>query len=674
LSQVQFFCRIALDEKRRICDINATGIKVRLNRGALGMTFGFRLLAAAFVFLLSRALLAEDRKIDGTFNNLVSTNQGAANQPMIRFRYHPQFANANGDMLTDVQRANARDVSNAISAQSASRPNTRGLSNYIWAWGQFLTHDTALTTTSDGPVVNGIAPIAVNGPTDPLGPNSIPFTRGNFRDPGRIPINEVTSYIDASQIYGSDPVRAAALRTSGGSGAKLVTSANNLLPYNTAGLPNENNGPVPDNQLFLAGDIRANENSLLTSLHTVFAREHNRLVDIVSAQQPSLSEEQQYQLARKIVGAEMQAITYREFLPALIGTGSSDLKVERYSYIPGAPADITTAWSHAAFRFGHSAVTSELNLVGSDGVASGSLSLRNVFFNPNLLTNEPGVVDQLLSGAAAQTSEEIDLLVVDDLRNFLFGPPGAGGLDLAALNIQRGRDAGVPNYRVVRNIYGRFAPQVDDISDISSDSTIVQALSALYAGDIENVDAWVGGLAEDHVAGASLGPLIKGVLESQFKRLRDGDRLFYRGNAAGLYTNGMLNPEIAAIIDLDNVTLADIILANTSIERLQENVFFVPIEGDFDGDGAVDAADYVVWRKYEGTSNAWADGDGDGVVGPEDYAIWRTNFGRLAATGGGAANPVPEPAMLWLLFAALVAPSISFFRFVRPIARYPFPE
>ena len=81
-------------------------------------------------------------------------------------------------------------------------------------------------------------------------------------------------------------------------------------------------------QLFLAGDIRANENSLLTSLHTVFAREHNRLVDVIAAQQPALNAEQQYQLARKIVGAEMQMITYQEFLPALAGQRPAVPKAE----------------------------------------------------------------------------------------------------------------------------------------------------------------------------------------------------------------------------------------------------------------------------------------------------------------------------------------------------------
>src|SRR5687767_898966 len=195
---------------------------------------------------------------------------------MIRFGYRAEFPDGTGAMLSDTARANARDISNNVFSQSISRKNDRGLSDYVWAFGQFLAHDMDLTTSSNGAAVNGVAPVAINAPYDPLGPNPIPFTRNNWvagvggrEGSARTPVNEVTSFIDASNVYGSDAVRAAALRTDGGLGAKLLTSAGNLLPFNTAGLPNENAGPVPASQLFLAGDIRANENSLLTSLHTV---------------------------------------------------------------------------------------------------------------------------------------------------------------------------------------------------------------------------------------------------------------------------------------------------------------------------------------------------------------------------------------------------------------------
>lgn len=603
------------------------------------------------------ALRAEDRTIDGTGNNPFESSRGAANTPFIRFNYPPQFFGSDGALPSETERANARNVSNAVFAQSASQPNARNLSNYIWAWGQFLTHDTDLSTTSNGSTVNGTAPIPVDDPPDPLGPNPIPFTRANFvagPGSGRTPINEVTSYIDASNVYGSDATRAAALRTNGGTGARLLTGADNLLPRNTLGLPNDNNGPLPADQLFVAGDIRSNENSILTSLHTIFMREHNRLVDIIAVQQPQLTDEQQYQLARNIVGAEMQVITYHEFLPALLGNGPTVPKAEQYQYIGQFDGSVTTAFSHAAFRFGHSAVTSQLDLVGADNAAAGNLPLRNVFFNPNLIGDEPEMIDKLLRGAATQRSEEIDTLVVDDLRNFLFGPPGAGGLDLASLNIQRGRDAGVPVPAVLSPAYNFQLPS--DFSQLTSDASLAQALTTLY-GTMNNVDTWVAGLAQDHVAGASVGGIFKAIIENQFRRLRDGDRLFYRSDFAGLYTGGVLNPDIAAIVNLDTLSLADIIRANTAISYLQDDVFFVPIAGDYNVDGIVDAADYIVWRKAFGTSYIWADGDRNGMVGPEDFDIWRGAFGTGSAPGGGATLvQVPEPAtiLLWLIAIALI--------------------
>jgi hypothetical protein len=587
--------------------------------------------ATLVVLALACPARAEDRSIDGTGNNLSDPNRGAVNMPMIRHGYKADFIN--GQMVTDAQRANARDISNAVSAQSASRPNARGLSDYIWAWGQFVSHDTDLVTSSNGPEVNGTAPISINSPQDPLGPSPIPFVRSNFvTEPrgGRTPINEVTSYIDASHVYGSNAARAAALRTDGGMGAKLLTSAGNLLPYNTAGLPNENNGPTPADQLFLAGDVRANENALLTSLHTIFTREHNRLVDVIAAQQPALEAEQQYQLARKIVGAELQIVTYREFLPALLGHGPTVPKAEGYAYSSGQNASVTTAFSHSAFRYGHSTVSPDLQLVNDDGTSAGSIALRNAFFNPSLLSGDPQLLDQLLAGATTQRSQEVDTLVVDDLRNFLFGPPGAGGLDLAALNIQRGRDAGLPDYRQLRSTHQ--LPTIQTFGQITSDPALAQALFDLYGGNINNVDLWVGGLAEDHVPGASVGLLTKAAIESQFLRLRDGDRLFYRGNAAGLYAGGVLTPEIAAIVDLDALRLSDVILANTSLTDIKRNVFFVPLAGDYNGDGQADAADYTVWRDTLGSTNDMsADGSGDGTVGPEDYNVW-----KIAASASSA--------------------------------------
>jgi peroxidase len=594
---------------------------------------------------------AENRTYDGTGNNVGIPARGSAGTGMIRFGYSAEFLNSAGDMITDTQRANARTISNAISAQSSSVKSLRGLSDFAWGWGQFVTHDIELLKTDNGPAVNGFAPIAVNDPSDVLAPGPIPFVRADFttiqgRGPTRSPINYVSSYLDGSVVYGSDATRAAALRDVGG---KLLLDANGLLPRNTAGLEVENNGPLPSTSMFLAGDIRANENPLLTSLQTVFAREHNRLVDAIGVQRAELDDEGRYQLARKLVGAEIQAITYREFLPALIGAGASTQNLNSHQYFSSADASVTNAFANAAFRLGHSQVSSNLTLIDENGVES-ALPLRHAFHNPALIDADPSLVDSLLRGAATQRSEEIDTMIVDDLRNALFGPPGSGGLDLAAINIQRGRDAGIPNYRTLKSVHG--AGQISAFSQITSDPELAAALATVYGNNLSNIDAWIGGLAEDHVAGGSVGRTFHAIIDSQFNRLRQGDRFFYTGAAAGLYVGGVLDPLIRDLVDLDTISLADILQANTNVAALQDNVFFVPgftdlADGDLNGDGVVNAADYTLIR------------DGATSMTDDAMALFRSHYGYKPGTnpnaGSNRSEAIPEPATVTLLASAALA-------------------
>lgn len=80
-----------------------------------------------------------------------------------------------------------------------------------------------------------------------------------------------------------------------------------------------------------------------------------------------------------------------------------------------------------------------------------------------------------------------------------------------------------------------------------------------------------------------------------------------------------------------------------------------PIQGDFNHDGAVNAADYVMWRDQKGQS-AWglaADADLNGKVDDADLAIWRSHFGQTAA--GSALAAIPEPAAVALLTTAISA-------------------
>jgi hypothetical protein len=512
----------------------------------------------------------EFRTIDGSGNNLFNTAQGAANTRVVRVGYDADYPDGIGDVITEARKPNPRDVSNAVNAQSGSILNDRGLSDWVVHWGQFLTHDMSLIET--GAAYNALSTgatgnfdIAITSPSDPLGPNPIRFNRSAF-DPtsgngdvivtprGVIPIprwqiNANTSYIDASNIYGSDDATAASLRTADG---KLATSAGGLLPM------------LNGANRFESGDTRVNENVGLTAVHALFVREHNRLAERINAVNPGLSGEEIYQWARKIVGAEMQIVTYREFLPAIMGDGAPRPDVYFYDEID---ASITTAFSTAAFRFGHSMQSPRILLVDNDGNQNGVIGLAVASENPAFLTSDPSRVDLILKGLASQTAQENDTYVVDALRNIRFGPPGAGGTDLAALDIQRGRDHGLLNsYSRMRTSYG-LAP-FDSFSQLTSDAELQAALAAVY-GTVDNVDGWIAMIAEDHGAGSSLGVLAQTILERQFIRLRDGDRFFFTGDL------DLQSALVASVIDLDSITLSQIIRRNTSITRLQRNVFFV---------------------------------------------------------------------------------------------------
>jgi len=503
--------------------------------------------------------------VNGAGNNLANTSWGAVGADLLRF---VPSAYADGHSAAPgASRPSARALSNALSAQSAPVTNGRQMSDFLYVFGQFLDHDIGLSTTGSEPM-----PISVpRGDQffDPSGTGTkqMSLSRSNF-DPAtgtstpRQQTNTITAFVDGSQVYGSDAARAAALRTF--SAGKLKTSAGNMMPFNTAGLPNANDAHVvADSKLFLGGDVRANENVELISLQTLFVREHNRQASAIAANNPSLSDQQVYQQARRIVIGELQAITYNEFLPALLGQSAMPgYRGYKANVNPG----IANEFSTGAFRFGHSMLDGEIGRINNDGTATpqGPIALRNAFFNTNpfdpALPSHQGDIDPFLKSAASGTTQEVDLKIVDDVRNFLFGAPGSGGFDLAAMNIQRGRDHGLADYNTVRAAYG--LPRVTNFSQISSNAATAAALQAAY-GSVSDIDLWVGGLAEDHTARGSLGPLFTRIVADQFARLRDGDRFYYENSLGG--------PQLDQV---RHATLSRVIRANTALTNIQPNVFF----------------------------------------------------------------------------------------------------
>lgn len=496
------------------------------------------------------------RSIDGSGNNPADSDRGAANTPLLR-----TTTNAYADGVSapaGADQKGPREISNLVVAQDHLIPNSRNVSDFLWQWGQFIDHDLDLTPSSE-PLEEMDIPVPRGDPYfDPQGTGTqvIDFDRSLYEmiHGVREQMNINTAYIDASQVYGSDDARARELRRLDGSG-QLKTSAGNLLPYNLHAFPNL---PTDDASFFLAGDFRSNEQLGLTAMHTVFVREHNYWAQLFRQSQPYLNDEGIYQRARAIVAAEMQIITYRDFLPALLG--KNPLAPYR-GYRPQVNAGIANVFSGAAFRVGHTLLSPTLLRLDSHNRSIGDISLADSFFNPAEIARTG--IEPHLRGLAKQRPQEIDAYVVDPVRNFLFGQPGQGGFDLVSLNLQRGRDHGLPRYNEVRRNYG-LKPYAT-FARMNPDPVIQQKLAAAYASP-NDIDIWLGALAEKHMAGRMVSETTYTILKDQFERTRDGDRFWYQ-----IYLPRPL------VVLLEQQPLSAIIRRNTSIRgELQPDVFHVP--------------------------------------------------------------------------------------------------
>lgn len=543
--------------------------------------------------LLSAAVNAMPiRSYNGSDNNASNPDWGQAGNSLLRLTpaaYDDGASTPRGGIPTSLP--SARAISEAASAQTGSTVNRKRASDWLWQWGQFLDHDLDLSPPSHaGNEAFNIAVPLGDASFDPMrsGMAEIPLQRSEFivdQNGVRQQINEITSFIDASNVYGSDAARAAILRDNE-KYLRMTVGQNGeiLLGQNTLGAANDTGGNPNAAEFFLAGDVRANEQIGLTAVHTVFAREHNRLVDemqmrlmngdtgLRAARDSSIAtlgngvdneNDFLFEAARKVVGAQIQKITYSEFLPVLLGT---DLTHAYTGYDASVNAGVSNEFSTAAFRLGHTMLPSSLLRISEHGGNRliEEVQLRDAFFKPSEVF-ENGI-DSLLLGLAAREAQAIDTLLVDDVRNFLFGPPGAGGLDLASLNIQRGRDHGLGSLNAVREALG-LGRYLDFDQITNGDLVLASALDAVY-DDVDDVDLWIGGLAEAALGASMLGETFTHILRDQFMRSMHGDRFFYLGEEMDMLS--ILAPDF-----MTTTSLSELILRNSAITSIQSNAFIV---------------------------------------------------------------------------------------------------
>lgn len=390
-------------------------------------------------------------------------------------------------------------------------------------------------------------------------------------------INQLTSYIDASQVYGFEKSVAEDLRDLTNENGLLRVGATfpgrkPLLPTSGVnGMDCRRNLEESNRNCFVAGDIRANEQIGLAAMHTIWMREHNRVAVNLKVLNPFWDGDRVYQEARKIIGAEIQVITYQHWLPIILGPEGYKQLGKYKDYDPNLNPSISNVFATAALRFGHSMINPILHRYDEnfETIPEGHLLLRHAFFSPWRLVDEGGV-DPLLRGmfttpAKLKTPTQN---LNSELTEKLFYSAHAVALDLAAINIQRSRDHAIPPYTKWRQFCNMS--EVNDFDDLAgeiTDETVRQKLKELY-GSVHNIDVWVGGILENQVEGGKVGPLFRCLLVEQFKRLRDGDRFWYENPS-------MFKPD--QLRQLKQISLARVLCDNgDNIDTIGENVFLLP--------------------------------------------------------------------------------------------------
>ena len=403
---------------------------------------------------------------------------------------------------------------------------------------------------------------------------------------------------------------------------------------------------------YIAGDGRVNENFGLTSIHHVFHEEHNfqvqNLIDALHRQDVAnpdgharlhefqintgttnaagdfingdgsiaWNDDKVFQGAKLIVEMEYQHAAVDQYARNV----SPNIQ-EFVGYSPDKQPDVTLEYAQAAFRFGHSTLRETIDTIDPSHGLTGKImgyALHDAFLNPELFgTTGPGAI---ILGMTHQQQNEVDEFVTPALNQGLLGQP----LDLAAINIARGRDVGIPTLNDFREAIGlvRYTSWNDFGQNMQHPSSLVNFIAAYaFDGSVEkaqavldlaggtfadeaaglalgdalgwagtvadmvsqaigflsgdetnggagtlafnDIDTWLGGLAEIHQPGGLLGETFDKVFVTQIESLMDGDRFYYLYRLAGQ----QFGEEVA------NGQLKDIFERNTGLTHLNGNIF-----------------------------------------------------------------------------------------------------
>jgi len=540
------------------------------------------------------------RTIDGSCNNLKHGEWGMAMRGFTRLlpqkyddeRNLPRSKCSDGSPLPLAREI----VSQVFHDGTNSHPS---LTVWLMQWGQIVAHDTTLTAISKGKNGDSISCCPFRNKPELYHPNCLhmPIPRtdpfyGQFNHEcmefvrslssprpdctkgPREQMNQVTSFIDASLVYGSTDDDAADLRQKQ-LGLLKVSRWNNvdLLPFD-----HNNTCSKPKKNVFCykTGDFRVNMTPDLTAVQTIMVRDHNNIARKLHEINPGWDDERLYQEARKIVGAIIQHITYNEYLPVLLGPDvmkQFDLltlsKGFGFHYNESVDATTWNVFSTAAFRMGHNAITGTSDLYDANWSDRVAPKMRDEFFRPYRL-QLPGYLDKYVRGLCQQGMERFDHIASEEIVNHLFEVGRKFGLDLISFDIQRGRDHGLRPYNEYREVCGQSAPRSWDELTNYLRPQVIDGLRRVYRR-VEDIDVFVGGMLERPLKKGNVGPTFACIIAEQFRRWKNGDRFFYEnGGFPNSFTLDQLN-------EIRKVKLSKMLCLNgDGLKVIQPHVFIKP--------------------------------------------------------------------------------------------------
>ncbi|XP_034608803.1 myeloperoxidase-like [Trachemys scripta elegans] len=289
---------------------------------------------------------------------------------------------------------------------------------------------------------------------------------------------------------------------------------------------------------------------------------------------------------------DIMVVTYRDYLPLLLGD-ETEKEIPCYTgYDESVDPTVANVFS-LAFRFGHSSIQPFVNRLDEHFQPLGPHSQvpLHLTFCASWRVVMEGGIDPLLRGLLVDHAKLMkqNQMVVEELQERLFEQVEIIGLDLAALNLQRGRDHGLPGYNAWRQFCGLSQPRnLAELSEVLRNPELARKFMDLY-GTPDNIDIWIGAMAEPFVPNGRVGPLLACIIGLQFRKLRDGDRFWWENP-------GVFTPQQRRA--LSSSSLPRVLCDNTRIREVPRDVFKVNrYPEDFVNCRMIDSIDLSPWRQ-----------------------------------------------------------------------------